>query len=352
MEENNSTGESIKSIVIALRDYTLFFYRNLIWIIIAGLIGGAVGFFTIWKKPTTYTAELSFMVNEDEGSNIGGVGALLGQLGIGISGGGEYNLDKIVELGKSRRILSEVLLDTMTVEGKKTTCAERIVELYLISDAWQEDPQLKEFSFSIPLSDSLAFNKALKYLHASLLGRTEAISNELISIGYRKETGILKISSTTISPDLSLFLANNCFEELSEFYINKSIERYRTTYLEMSSTSDSISSLLAAREFNLAVASDQSLGIISESDRTQMRRLSREVNALSIMYGEALKNLETSRLLLESATPFFQIIDQPIPPLNPDPTSKVRRIVIYSFLFTFCSMLLLLGVNLVKSTLE
>ncbi|MEL6276275.1 MAG: Wzz/FepE/Etk N-terminal domain-containing protein, partial [Bacteroidota bacterium] len=127
-ETNHTYNDEItlKELILKIQEYFWYLWGKKWWIIAAGLIGGAIGFYRAWTTPLTYTAELTFMVNEDDGANAGGVGAILGQFGLGGGATSEYNLDKILALSRSRRIIREVLFDSVEINSEADLIANHI----------------------------------------------------------------------------------------------------------------------------------------------------------------------------------------------------------------------------------
>ena len=70
----------------------------------------AVGAVLVWyaQQEEHYVAELSFMLNDDNNPQISGMAGVLSQFGIA-SSGGKYNVDKLLEIARSQRIIESTL---------------------------------------------------------------------------------------------------------------------------------------------------------------------------------------------------------------------------------------------------
>jgi hypothetical protein len=108
MEEKQSVYED----EISLRDLILkmgSFVREVIryWYIPVLFILLAVGYqaFQYFRFVPVYPAKITFSVDEDEGGGSGGLSGILGQFGFGGVRPGRFNLDKILALSKSRRVI-------------------------------------------------------------------------------------------------------------------------------------------------------------------------------------------------------------------------------------------------------
>ena len=326
------------------------------WLII--LISAVVsGLFVLdaWLTPKTYSAQVTFMINDDEGGGMGGIGAILGQLGMGASKGGKYNYEKISQLTTSRKILSEMLFAKAVFNGKEDLIGNHFLATYEISDEWANDTLLKGYAFKEgkktakeKYTDQVAVFKLARKLKGDPLNGIPGI----ISVKYDDESTILTLSAQTLNPALSIIMANALYDQLSEFYILKTLERQQATFNHVKYKVDSIHGELRSAESRLAGFQDQSHGIILNTNRLPREQLGRKVEMLYIMYGEAVKNLETAEFLLKNATPYFQVIDQPVEPLQPLGKSRMRALLIGGFVGGILGLAFFIGRRFVLDDLK
>jgi hypothetical protein len=288
------------------------------------LIGGFMVYRAV-STPETYKARLTFMVNEDDGNPFGGISGVLGQFGLGRGRRGQFNLDKIVELARSRKIIQEVLL---TNQGGDFI-GNRLIEEYDLEAQWADsDSAMTGFRFrhdSVP-----AFNaqerKALLSLHGLIIGGEDA--EGIAKASYDDISGILSLTCETTDEQLAIDITRTQFDALSEFYINQAIERQLQTYNLVRAKVDSIQSELSKNDVALATFVDASQTMWSSVDRLKQGRLQREISKLSAMLAEAVKNMEFAEFSLKSAKPVIQDLDLPISPLTPIQPSLLKAIVI------------------------
>ena len=112
------------------------------------------------------------------------------------------------------------------------------------------------------------------------------------------------------------------YENLSEFYVEKAIEKQKATYDLIKAKTDSIKVALNAAEYRLAKFKDSNQRLWTRTARLEEERLSREIQLLILMYGESVKNLEFADFSLKTKTPFIQLIDAPLPPLTANQIHK------------------------------
>lgn len=313
---------TIKDVVLNIRSYLdeLRSHRNLCYTFLA--IGLLYGFWYYWSNPRIYEAELSFMLNEDQ-NQAGGLSAVLSEFG-GLLGshGDEVNLQKILELGKSRNIAEKVFFDSCIVFGKSDFLANHLIKELEANGNWGAksyfliDNPLKGFQFKHPqvAAFSRLENAALKQLHALFLS--------MLTTGVSEKTSIMKLTVQSTDEALAYELANRLFEKMSQFYINKTIEKQKQTYDDLAAKTDSLRKLLHNKQYGLADLKDSYRASWLLKEEVPKTILDQDIKMLQLIYGEALKNKEIASYALDHKTPFIQAIDLPIMPL------KVSRLIL------------------------
>ena len=354
MEQENRYIEedeiTLKELILKVQEYFWEVVRNWKWVV--GITIPFVVFF-MYKAistPITYAAELTFMVNEDDGGGMGGMSAILGQFGLGGGGRGKNNLDKILELAKSRHIMQQVMFDSITVDGRINSVANHIIRLYNYHEKWEEDTTgLKQFLFIKTEGFSRIENKVMKMLYKKITGSTK--SKGLMLTGTSKETGIMSFTSITVSEGLSIQLCKTVYNKLSTFYVNTTIEKQQQTFDVMQEKVDSINKEMRSAEYALANFKDSHAGLYTTKARIQEIQLQRDVRVLNEMYAVSLKNFEIADFSLKNKTPFIQLIDEPIEPLKPEGESILKNLIIGGVLGVFFSLIFLIGRRIYRDTM-
>ncbi|MEM0992059.1 MAG: Wzz/FepE/Etk N-terminal domain-containing protein, partial [Bacteroidota bacterium] len=123
---------TLKDLILKFQEYFLEILRNW-WVIgIAMVIMAAIMYIRARLTPPSYTSQVTFMVSGGGGQNAAAnpVASLLGQLGGGGGAGGGANPFKVMQLSKSRKILSKVLFHSVEVMGKEDYIANHLIEHY------------------------------------------------------------------------------------------------------------------------------------------------------------------------------------------------------------------------------
>lgn len=279
--------------------------------------------------PNIYSSSLTFMINEDEGGGMGGAMAILNQFNLG--GGSQHNYEKIIELSKSRRITQLALFEKRSINGQNDYLANHIIEIYNLNDLWEDSESLRNFKFT---SDRLVAgtnliitkNTVIKALHSILIGSEDTPGIYFTDIDV--DTGIMTLSLKSKSEELSVELLNSIYHYLSQYYVEKTTEKQQYTYELIKNKVDSLQKKLHDLEYTLANFIDSNRGVWANTASLKKKRLERDVQVTTLMYGEALKNLEIADFSLKTKTPYIQLIDYPIYPLRPKKTSKLVALIV------------------------
>lgn len=316
------------------------------WIIFTAAVISAAFVIRAWLTPKYYPAHLTFMVNDDEGQGMSGVGAILGELGFA-SQKGSHNFEKISKIALSRKILSTVLKEKVDYNGKNDYLGNHFIRLYKFQDEWKGDTILEDFTFSEDtLTEARAIRRedvAIEKLSKTLRGQPEQGQPGIIRFEYDDESTILRTTAASKEERFSIIMANVHYQKLSDFYIEKSIERQRVTYDHVKTKTDSVRAAMELAERQLAQLRDQSHGIILNRERLPRMQLERKVEMLYLLYGESVKNLETADFLLKNSTPYFQVIDRPVGPIQAHGRSRLRALIRGGIIGGILSVLFVIG---------
>lgn len=277
------------------------------------------------------------MLNEDDGGSLGGFASILGQFGLGGMSSPESNLDKILELSRTRTITQKAIFDSISLNNKSDFLANHLIESLEQQNKWaskgilsfmgDDGYNLADFRFqhdSFPAFTILE-NKALKKLHGYINGGEKYAG--IFNSAYSELSGIMNFSITTNDPQLSIHTVNNLFDRLSDYYIEKTAGKQKRDFEIIQSKYDSITQRLASVQYTLAQFEDQHRGLFRKQDLLREKQLKGEEYKLATMVGEAEKQFQIAQLTLENKTAYIQLIDKPLLPLKP-----VNKGALYYFL--------------------
>ncbi len=358
MERTQKTYDdeiSLRDLILKIKSFIGEVLRY--WHIPAFCVLLAVGFqaYRYFTYVSVYPARITFSVDEDEGGNASGLTGILGQFGLGPVRPSRYNLDKILALSKSRRVIENTLFARVSMDGKEDYLANHLIREYeLNKDSDLSKSGKGEFYFthdSLPAFDRIE-NEMLISLYGFIVGPPDKPQKALIIADYNEDTNIMSLDASTTDESLSLALAERMFESLSEYYINKAIEKQLKTYTVVSAKKDSVLVALKAYEYQLANFKDSHRGVLMRTDLISELRLQREITALSAMYAEVLKNTEVADFSLKNKMPFIQVIDAPLSPIHPTQVSLFRKLLIGFLIGGAFGSILVIGRRIFKDTLS
>jgi uncharacterized protein involved in exopolysaccharide biosynthesis len=321
---------SFKELVSGIQSYLdeIKIHKKLL--IVCLLICLFLGVYNRWTTKKIFEAEVSFMINEEQNA-ASGLGGTLGQFSGLLGIGADINLQKILELAKSRSIAEKVFAAKIKIDEKEDFLANHfIVELeknhkWIKSSFFLPENPLKGFRFKEfnPEKFNVLENLALKNLHSLFL--------EILSTEVSEKTAIMKLRIQFTQEEVTYQLANKLYDEMSNFYIDKMIEKQRETYNDLKHKTDSLKALIESKQYKLAGIKDSYRSTWLYQEEVPKTILDQEIRMLQMVYGEALKNKEIASFSLETRTPFIQAIDLPIIPLKVMQQSWLKAVVLALF---------------------
>ena len=343
---NQKKGEpddeiSLKELILKLQEWWRYLLSKWLIILIAGLLGGALGLtYALIKKPV-YTAETTFVLEEGESggglSQYAGVASILG-VDLGSGGGGIFKGDNILELYKSRRMIQETLLAKDTFNGKQQSLIERYIEFNRLRKGWDKKPQLKNLKFDNPTNFSRAQD--------SLIGKiVETINNGVLKVD--KPDKKLSIIAVSVKSEDELFaksFTENIVSKVNSFYINTKTKKSSENLHILQHQADSVRRVLNANIGGVAASIDANpnLNPAFQSLRVGSQSKQIDVQANGAIYQEIVKNLEMAKISLRNDKPLIQVIDQPVFPLKKDRLGKAVGIILGGIIFGFLICLYLI----------
>ena len=310
-------------------------------ILIAGIVGGALGLvYSLIKKPI-YTAETTFVLEEGEsGGGLGAYAGIASMMGVDLGGGGGgiFKGDNILELYKSRRMIQETLLAKDTFDGKQQSLIERYIDFNKLREGWNEKPQLKNIQFYNPAK----FTRT----QDSIMGKlVESINNGILEVS--KPDKKLSIIAVTVKSEDELFaksFGDNIVSKVNSFYINTKTKKSAENLTILQNQADSVRRVLNSNIGGVAASVDANpnLNPAFQTLRVGSQRKQIDVQANSAIYQEIVKNLEMAKISLRNEKPLIQIIDDPVFPLKKDKLGKGKGIILGGILLGFFTLIILI----------
>ena len=338
----------LKDILIKLSEYkTYLFRKKFVIITISGffLVLGIVFAISADKK---YTAELTFVVEGQQGSggNLGAMSGVASQFGfdIGSSSRATFSQNNILELLKSRGVVEAALMQNRKVNKTNDLLIEHYLYLNKIKDSWRKNKDI------IPVS----FHEILTQDNDSVSGDVwrSIIEDKLVVELQSDDANIINLSYTSVNDEFAKIFVEALIEQMSEMYITYQTAQASNTLSFLNNRADSVFIELEIAEEEFAKVKDINQRIVKASGRLKELQLMRRVEVLNAMYLEIVKNLELSKLTLLNQTPIIQIIDKPILPLEVETKSITGLGLLGAFLGGFLSLFFFIFRKLFKDALS
>lgn len=338
----------LKDILIKLSEYkTYLFRKKFVIITISGffLVLGIVFAISADKK---YTAELTFVVEGQQGSggNLGAMSGVASQFGfdIGSSSRATFSQNNILELLKSRGVVEAALMQNRKVNKTNDLLIEHYLYLNKIKDSWRKNKDI------IPVS----FHEILTQDNDSVSGDVwrSIIEDKLVVELQSDDANIINLSYTSVNDEFAKIFVEALIEQMSEMYITYQTAQASNTLSFLNNRADSVFIELEIAEEEFAKVKDINQRIVKASGRLKELQLMRRVEVLNAMYLEIVKNLELSKLTLLNQTPIIQIIDKPILPLEVETKSITALGLLGAFLGGFLSLFFFIFRKLFKDALS
>lgn len=326
---------TLSELTTKIREITFQLKKNYKILILAFAIGCLAGISYALLRDKEYKAELSFVLADNSGSG-GGLSAYAGiasQFGIDLGGIGESNGlfkgDNILEFIKSRRIISQALLNEVVIDGKSELLANRYAEAAGFREDWDKEADTKGFLFAKDrhgLQDSL-----IQVLYFHILKKTLVVSKP------DKKLNIIQVTTKSTDELFAKKFTDELINNVMTFYVDTKTKKEQENLDILTHQVDSVRKKLYEALGGAAEANDnnpnpnqarQKLQVLS-----QRKRVDAQVNGKILE--ELVKNQELARISLRKEMPIIQIIDAPLLPLQNNSIGPIKAGILGALVFSF-----------------
>ena len=308
---------SFKQVVRGWMNDLKYIFQFKTQLAVALIVGLALGAALAWKWPVTYTARLTFVVDDSKSTGGGGLAALAGQFGFnldGIGGGsGVLAGDNVQELLKSTKLIKATLLSPYD-SLSDLSLADKYAEVNKLKKSWLKySPDGKPVSFP-------SGGKKFTRLQDSLL---QEITKKVLEGNFAiakvdKKLGFFEVNAIMRDERLAQLFCVRMIRQATDFYIKTKTSRLRNNVGRLQVRADSIGVLLNRKTYSASAANQQLLDLnpafVTANANVEVRE--RDKIVLSTIYSETVKNLEVSKTMLAQETPTVQVVDEPELPLK------------------------------------
>jgi hypothetical protein len=342
-ETKNDDEISLKELLEKGKEWYIYLLSQWKIIVLAGIVGAALGLAYSFSKKPIYTATLSFALEDDKGSGGGGLGSLASSFGIDLGGGGGsmFTGSNLTELFKSRTMVEQTLMTPVTINGKVISLAEMYIQNNKWREGWNKNSKFATIQF-LPDTKRKYFTR----VHDSILGVIyQNLSKGSLSVAQKdKKIAIISMDVASTNELFSLYFCEALARQVGKFYVDTKSKKARMNMAILQKQTDSIRAELNGAITGVAAASDETfmLNPAMNVRRAPSARRQVDVQANTAILTELVKQSELAKVTVRKETPLIQVIDRPILPLPKERFGKAKGLVMGGFLVGFLIMFFLI----------
>jgi len=349
---------TLKDLILSIRNGIRFLWAKKWIIVLAGIIGAALGLFYAMQHKPTYTATTSFVLETGNsgGSRLSSYAGIASAFGVdlGGAGGGLFEGENILELYKSRNMITQVLLTKYAFDGKTQLLIDRYIDYNELRKGWSKKPALASIKFN---ENNVYPNDKQQLLHDSIMGQiVKGIGTGVLKVSRKdKKLNIYTISAVSNDEAFAKAFNEVLVQTVNQFYLDTKSRKNLENVAILQSKTDSVRGIMSGAINKAAAVADATpnQNVTRMAQRVapmQNARVSAEVN--QAVLGTLLQNLELSKISLLKETPLIQIVDEPILPLEKKGFGKLKGLIMGGFLGGFVIIIFLMIRNYIRSALQ
>lgn len=327
---SNPAGDdeiTLKDIVLKIQKWFSIVWPHRVRIIVLSLmVGIASVVYTKFIKWPTYTASYQLFFQEESGG-LGSAMRLASSFGFGLGGGSATTSATVQEFLTSR----SNVVNAMTFAHPNGRLIDRYYTLALSEDEEFRAEYESKFGTNQRYTDSL-----LTEVHIEL-------SKGYLGSSFDEETGVLSFSVVSYDEKFTYDLATSLVKNTSAQFIEWDREKGLETVRGFQGKVDSIEVAIDKTLIKLGEYQDQNNSLISAVDRMEQMRLTIDLEAGKVAYGEYIKGLEMTKAELLNLQPPFKYFDAPTYPLYKDDGSAATAGIFGSVITGFLLVLFFIG---------
>lgn len=211
---------SLKNLILRARDWMRYLCSKW-WLILSfGILGAVIGIFYAIRQKPIYKASTTFVLDTGEKSpGLSAYAGLASAFGIDMGGaGGIFQGENILELYKSRAMISRALLSTAIFNGKQQMLIDRLVEFRKLKEQWKTKAGLNNIQFNP--SDNYP-DPRQQILHDSLLSAiVKEINNGFLEVDKPdKKLNIIEVSVKAPDELFAKAFNEHLVKTVNDFYL-------------------------------------------------------------------------------------------------------------------------------------
>ena len=318
---------TLKDIILKIQEWFSIVWPHRRNIIIYSLaIGLLAALYTKFIAKPTYSTSYQLFF-EEEGGGMSGAMRLASSFGFSLGGGGGSSSITVQEYLTSRDNIAKAMVAKLD--------SGRLVDRYY-AKALEKDEEFAE-------KFSKKFGANQRYTDSVLTEITIALNEQHLGASMDEETGVVSFSVNFKDEAFVYDLSNQLIANTEEAFIDWKKEKSQDAVDAFQGKVDSLELAIDATLRRLGEYEDQNNSLVSSVDKMKRMRLTIDMEALKVAYGEYIKGLEMSKAELMNLEPPFKYFDAPTYPLNKEKGSAAKAGVFGSVITGFLLVLFFIG---------
>ncbi|WP_158855811.1 GumC domain-containing protein [Lunatibacter salilacus] len=325
---------TFRELVISFQGWIRVFVWNYRILLVAAILGAALGVAASLIKKPVYSAETTFVLEESEMGGLGALSGLASVVGLNIgslgSENGLFSGDNIIELYKSNRMLSTTLLAPVTTEEPSKLLIHSYISFNKLEDKWGKKVDFTILDFNQPRENfTVQQDSVIREIVKEIRKRNLAVDKP------DRKLNIIKVAVTSKDEAFSKAFNETLVDNVNTFYRETKTKKTSENLAILQSQADSVRVVLDRSIQAFAQSQDQipNPNPLLQLGTVQTRSRQVDIQASSAVYQEVVKNLEIAKINHRNNAPLIQIIDSPRLPLEESKIKLKVGILVGAFLF-------------------
>lgn len=157
-----------------------------------------------------------------------------------------------------------------------------------------------------------------------------------IDVLVENKTGVVILSSTMQSAQISAFVADTVASYLQDYVIQYRTQKARKDLAFTEKLYNEAKTNYYEVQQKYATYSDENMGIVSARYATTRERLQNEMSLAYGVYNQMAQQLQVAKVKIQDTTPVYTVVQPAVVPLFPEKPNK--KIIILGFIFMACAI--------------
>ncbi|GAB3421150.1 GumC domain-containing protein [Niabella aquatica] len=330
--ETSFEGSSFEELILETRDWMRYLLSKIYLISVFGILGAALGFVYAYSKKPTYKAKTSFVLETNNRNSLAAYANVAATFGIdlGNTGDGLFQGENILELYRSRTMISNALLAPYNFNGEQQLLVDRYIDFNKLRERWERKFFRKKIRFR---AENIYPDSELQLLHDSIMTRIVKDINKNYLRVEKRDKKLNIITVTVDSPDelFAKFFNESLVQNVNKFYLTTKTKKSQENVSILQQKVDSVNRIMTGAIYTASSIADATP---NQNPTRMTQRLApiQSATAKAEVNQEILstlvQNLELSKISLLKETPLIQIVDAPVLPLDKQRVGKLFGLIV------------------------